>query len=408
MTDDRKAAPASRRISRPSKRSRSPTTRSSTRRRRRRSLCRAACATRARSSRSSCRSSSSCSSCGACPELPPRRADRQLILNANPWLLLAAFGVYYLGFPLRGYRWTLLLRGAGTEVRVRDSTEIIFISWLVNCLVPAKLGDVYRAYLLRLNYDRLAQPNVRHGLHRAHLRPVRDRAARPGRRLLELPVGHVARGAARLRDRPGRDRRPCDRPVHRAQLRQPHHPAPAAAEPEWSSSTSASRKASSRSTPRRVPLLAIVTALIWATEAMRLYFVMLALGFDVHLGISGAFFVALIASLLTAIPFTPAGSASSRARWSCILTTSLRGDHDGGGRDHARRPRHQRPVDHRLRRDRLRPVRQDQSRKQRAGRSAGSRPSRDSARDAGKRRMPVVYDRHRRDGAIAGTVRRVG
>ena len=63
------------------------------------------------------------------------------------------FGVYYLGFPLRGYRWALLLRGAGTEIRVRDSTEIIFISWLVNCLVPAKLGDVYRAYLLRLNFD---------------------------------------------------------------------------------------------------------------------------------------------------------------------------------------------------------------------------------------------------------------
>ena len=38
------------------------------------------------------------------------------------------------------------------EVSLRDSTEIIFISWLVNCLVPAKLGDVYRAYLLRLNY----------------------------------------------------------------------------------------------------------------------------------------------------------------------------------------------------------------------------------------------------------------
>ncbi len=39
-----------------------------------------------------------------------------------------------------------LLRGAGTHVSVRDSTEIIFISWLVNCLVPAKLGDVYRAW----------------------------------------------------------------------------------------------------------------------------------------------------------------------------------------------------------------------------------------------------------------------
>ena len=51
-----------------------------------------------------------------------------------------------------------------------------------------------------------------------------------------------------------------------------------------------------------------MTGLIWATEAMRLFFVIAALGFtEVHLGISGAFFVALAASLLTAIPFTPAG-----------------------------------------------------------------------------------------------------
>ena len=40
-----------------------------------------------------------------------------------------------------------------------------------------------------------------------------------------------------------------------------------------SSSTTASRKASSRSMPRRVPLIAFVTALIWATEALRLYLV---------------------------------------------------------------------------------------------------------------------------------------
>ena len=37
------------------------------------------------------------------------------------------------------------------RVPVRDSTEIIYLSWLVNCVVPAKLGDVYRAYLLKIN-----------------------------------------------------------------------------------------------------------------------------------------------------------------------------------------------------------------------------------------------------------------
>jgi uncharacterized protein (TIRG00374 family) len=41
---------------------------------------------------------------------------------------------------------------------------------------------------------------------------------------------------------------------------------------------------------------------------MRLYLVVSALGYpDVELGISGAFFVALIGSLLTAVPFSPAG-----------------------------------------------------------------------------------------------------
>jgi len=59
---------------------------------------------------------------------------------------------------------------------------------------------------------------------------------------------------------------------------------------------------------RALPGLVVVTGLIWATEAMRLYLVVQALGMtDVHLGISGAFFIALSASLLTAIPITPAG-----------------------------------------------------------------------------------------------------
>jgi uncharacterized protein (TIRG00374 family) len=59
---------------------------------------------------------------------------------------------------------------------------------------------------------------------------------------------------------------------------------------------------------RALPRLIVLTGLIWATEAMRLYLVVQALGLpNVHLGISGAFFVALSASLLTAVPLTPAG-----------------------------------------------------------------------------------------------------
>ena len=63
-----------------------------------------------------------------------------------------------------------------------------------------------------------------------------------------------------------------------------------------------------------LPRLVIVTGFIWATEAMRLYLVVQALGLPgVHLGISGAFFVALSASLLPPCRSRRPGSASSRA-----------------------------------------------------------------------------------------------
>ncbi len=76
----------------------------------------------------------------------------ELVRSANPALLLAAFVAYYLTFPLRSLRWWLVLRNVGTHVRYGDATEILFLSWFVNCLVPAKLGDLYRAYLLRATY----------------------------------------------------------------------------------------------------------------------------------------------------------------------------------------------------------------------------------------------------------------
>ena len=76
----------------------------------------------------------------------------------NLGLFLGAFGTYYLTFPLRGYRWKRLLQNAYEDTHrqtvddmsVRGLTEIIYISWFVNCVVPAKLGDLYRAYLAKL------------------------------------------------------------------------------------------------------------------------------------------------------------------------------------------------------------------------------------------------------------------
>ncbi len=74
---------------------------------------------------------------------------------------------------------------------------------------------------------------------------------------------------------------------------------------------------------RHLPILAFVTGLIWLTEGLRLYIVVLALGFpDVELGLSGAIFVALIGSLLTAIPLSPAGLGFAQAGVIGVLTVA--------------------------------------------------------------------------------------
>ena len=74
---------------------------------------------------------------------------------------------------------------------------------------------------------------------------------------------------------------------------------------------------------RHLPMLAFLTGLIWMTEGLRLYIVVQALGFpDVQLGLSGAVFVALIGSLLTAIPLSPAGLGFAQAGVIGVLTVA--------------------------------------------------------------------------------------
>ena len=78
------------------------------------------------------------------------------LARANPLLFVVALGSYYLTFPVRAYRWRKLLRNVGflpnEGVRLPSITvisEIILLSWFANCVVPAKLGDAYRAFLLK-------------------------------------------------------------------------------------------------------------------------------------------------------------------------------------------------------------------------------------------------------------------
>ncbi len=230
------------------------------------------------------------------------------ILSANGALLLAAVVVYYIGFPLRGLRWSMLVKGAGTQLGTRDSTEIIYISWTVNCLVPAKLGDVYRAYLLKIN----APVSLSRTFGTVFIERILDlfaivvlglaagfvsfRGQLPPAVNLVFAVGVIvvvvlAFGLLTMRNFGRRvlNRLPVPQRIHDLYDRFEEGVFGAVG-------------------LRSLPMLVILTGLIWATEAGRLYLVVEALGFpDVHLGISGAFFVALTGSLLTAVPFTPAG-----------------------------------------------------------------------------------------------------
>jgi hypothetical protein len=57
-----------------------------------------------------------------------------------------------------------------------------------------------------------------------------------------------------------------------------------------------------------LPALTVLTAGVWLLEGFRLFFVIEALGVEgLHLALPVIIFVALASSLLTAIPFTPAG-----------------------------------------------------------------------------------------------------
>ena len=230
------------------------------------------------------------------------------ILAANPLLLIAAFLVYYAGFPLRGLRWAMLIRGAGSRLGTRDATEIIFISWLVNCLVPAKLGDIYRAYLLKINSDvSLSRTFGTVFIERildlfaivllalaSGFVSFRDGLTNEVRIVFLIGIAVVILLLAALLTLRNFGRRLI------ARLPLPHRVIDLYDRFEEGVFGAIGLRA--------LPGLVILTGLVWATEGLRLYLVIEALGLsDVHLGLSGAYFVALAGSLLTAVPLTPAG-----------------------------------------------------------------------------------------------------
>jgi uncharacterized protein (TIRG00374 family) len=233
--------------------------------------------------------------------------------SANMLLLLAAFLTYYLSFPIRTLRWRILLQNIGyTKAngvklpRFWKLLEILYISWFANVIVPAKLGDLYRAYLLRKETDlptsrtfgtvlaeRLLDlivllllfiPAVIISLHENL--PTQLQTG------LKVTLALVVLGIAGLfvlRLFPAQIARLVPR-----RFRDHYN--------HFQQGTLGSF--------RRVPTLSVLTVAVWSCESLRFLFVALAFnlfgGSPLHI-ITAALFIALGEALLTVVPFTSGG-----------------------------------------------------------------------------------------------------
>lgn len=237
----------------------------------------------------------------------------QAIRSANPLFFVAAFFAYYLSFAVRALRWRILLENVGfTKAnnihlpRFWKLVEIIYISFFANVVVPAKLGDLYRAYLLRQEIgvstsrsfgtvlaERMLDlivlllmfiPAIIISLHE-NLPPQ----LRLSLQVLfaAVVIGIVGLFVLRL------VREPVAKIVPARFREQYYH---------FQEGTLGSF--------RRLPALTGLTAGVWLCEAMRFFFVALSLsligGDFVHI-LSAAIFIGLGEALLTAIPATGGG-----------------------------------------------------------------------------------------------------
>jgi len=260
------------------------------------------------------------------------RADLNLgvawsrIREANITLFVLAFVVYYCTFPLRTVRWRALLINVGfhaePSVRVpslRGLGEILMLSWFANCIVPAKLGDGYRAYLLKraagAGFSRtlgtiLAERMIdivvmvillvvsAFYLFRGHS-DMANGVVQAGVLLLAV----VIVGLLTMRTLGNRAHLVLPRRFHTI-YEQLHH--------------------GTLRSFQQIPALVLLTLVIWLGEAARLYFVTHALNVPVSFLL--VLFVSLVNSLLTALPVTPGGLGLVEAGMTGILMTAVSKD----------------------------------------------------------------------------------
>lgn len=71
----------------------------------------------------------------------------QSLLSANPYIVLIAAGIQVIALAIRGYRWGYLIP-VDKKIRLRTLVEATYIGYMANNILPAKLGEIIRPYML--------------------------------------------------------------------------------------------------------------------------------------------------------------------------------------------------------------------------------------------------------------------
>ena len=230
------------------------------------------------------------------------------IRQANLWLLAVAFILWYGAFFVRGWRWGRMISSAGfTQDHgfhippTPALAEIVVLAYFANSIVPAKLGDAYRGYLLKRDsgvpfsagfgtilaerlVDAMMLVVVLAGAALVVFGTEMPSQARPALLLgaflivagvVGLAVLWLTRNSV-VRFLPGR--------IQEAY---------------------AKLQGAIFGALRRPGLVLGIGVLLWLNDGMRVWFV--ARSFDAGISPAVAILVAVMGALLTIIPFTPAG-----------------------------------------------------------------------------------------------------
>jgi uncharacterized protein (TIRG00374 family) len=231
------------------------------------------------------------------------------IRGANGGLLAFGLVIFYCAFAVRALRWKVLLgnvgydRAAGYAMpSILGLARIMYLAWFANCVTIARLGDVYRGYLLKKTAgvsftvtlgtvlaERFLDLAVVAAMMGAGVLAVFG-GSLPTEATRVLAVGLVlsvvgVAGLLLMRRLRGTVERVLPKRLHTHYARLEHGLVGSFG---------------------RFPMLLLACSTIgWIIEGATLYVTAAAVGTPVS--IAGALVVALAAALLTTVPFTPAG-----------------------------------------------------------------------------------------------------